>query len=104
MDSQEKFDHWLKLAKYDLETAEAMFSTGRWLYVAFTCQQAIEKLVKGLYIIFIDDNIPRIHELSLLVKKFEHKLPSPVSIERYIFLMIFLNLTLKHDVLNINKI
>lgn len=27
--------YWLDIADYDLETAEAMYSTGRWLYVAF---------------------------------------------------------------------
>jgi HEPN domain-containing protein len=45
MDSQEKFEYWVDIARYDLDTADAMFKTGRWLYVAFMCQQAIEKLV-----------------------------------------------------------
>lgn len=38
--------YWLELADYDLETAEAMYSTGRWLYVAFMCHQVIEKTLK----------------------------------------------------------
>jgi HEPN domain-containing protein len=41
MDSQEKFEHWLDAAEYDLQTAEAMLVAGRWLYVAFMCQQAV---------------------------------------------------------------
>jgi HEPN domain-containing protein len=49
MDAQEKYDYWLDIAQYDLETASAMFDSGRWLYVVFMCQQAVEKLVKGLY-------------------------------------------------------
>lgn len=39
---------WLEHATYDLKTAEAMLKTGRYLYVAFMCQQAIEKLIKGI--------------------------------------------------------
>ena len=49
MDSSEKFNYWKDIAQYDLDTAQAMFDAGRWLYVVFMCQQAIEKLCKGLY-------------------------------------------------------
>ncbi|MCL2035461.1 MAG: HEPN domain-containing protein [Oscillospiraceae bacterium] len=52
MDTQEKYEHWLEYAKYDLDTADAMFNAGKWLYVAFMCQQAVEKLVKGLKEVF----------------------------------------------------
>ncbi|MCL2831912.1 MAG: HEPN domain-containing protein [Treponema sp.] len=38
MDSQAKFEYWLDISRYDLETAEAMFIAGRWLYVVFMCQ------------------------------------------------------------------
>jgi HEPN domain-containing protein len=36
--------HWAKRAQYDLDTADAMFETGRYLYVLFCCQQAVEKV------------------------------------------------------------
>ena len=42
--------NWITLAEYDLKTAEAMLQAERFLYVAFTCQQAIEKLLKALYV------------------------------------------------------
>jgi HEPN domain-containing protein len=48
MNTQEKFDYWLDIAQYDLETEDAIFTAGRWLYVVFMCQQALEKLCKGL--------------------------------------------------------
>jgi HEPN domain-containing protein len=35
--------NWIALAEYDFETAKAMLDSGRYLYVAFTCQQVIEK-------------------------------------------------------------
>jgi hypothetical protein len=33
VDNLEKFEHWEDIAKYDLETAEAMYHAGRYLYV-----------------------------------------------------------------------
>ena len=79
MNSKDKFDYWLDIAQYDLETAEAMSATGRWLYVVFMCQQAIEKLCKGLYLLFLDDDIPRTHDINLLVTKFADKLPVAID-------------------------
>lgn len=39
----EKVKYWIDLAKYDFETAKAMFDTKRYLYVGFMCHQTIEK-------------------------------------------------------------
>jgi HEPN domain-containing protein len=77
--------YWLSYAQNDLDTAEAMFNTGRWFYVFITCQQALEKLVKGLYILYVDDNVPRTHDISLLLRKFENKLNEPVREGYYEF-------------------
>ena len=75
MNSEEKFEYWLNIAQYDLNTAEAMYKTGRWFYVIFMCQQAIEKLVKGLYLLYIDDNVPRLHDINGIFDRFKNKLP-----------------------------
>jgi len=75
MDSQEKFEYWLNTAKYDLKTADAMLEAGRWFYVIFMCQQAIEKLVKGLYLLYIDDNVPRLHDINAIFDHYKSKLP-----------------------------
>jgi HEPN domain-containing protein len=83
MTDEEKFAYWLEYAEYDLQTAETMFSGGRWMYVIFMCQQAIEKLVKGLYLLYIDDNIPRIHNISNLISRFADKLTVPIDDEKY---------------------
>ncbi|MDR0308069.1 MAG: HEPN domain-containing protein [Chitinispirillales bacterium] len=40
----------------------------RWLYVVFMCQQAMEKLVKGLYNYYIGDDVPRIHNIVNLME------------------------------------
>lgn len=41
-------ENWYALAQYDVDSAEVMFKGGRYLYVAFMCQQAIEKTLKGI--------------------------------------------------------
>jgi HEPN domain-containing protein len=63
MNKQEKYEHWEDIAKYDLETAEAMLQSGRYLYVAFMSQQAVEKLIKGLYVWYLDQEPPRTHNI-----------------------------------------
>ena len=45
----DKVTYWIDIADYDLETAEAMYRTGRWLYVAFMCHQVIEKTLKAYW-------------------------------------------------------
>ena len=49
MTKEEKVKYWLDIADYDLNTAEAMYQTGRWLYVAFMCHQTIEKTLKAYW-------------------------------------------------------
>ena len=84
MDDREKYQYWLKHAQYDLDSADAIKQTCRWLYVVFMCQQAIEKLVKGLYGLYIDfDRIPRTHNIRRLVNDFADKLPQTVPKETY---------------------
>ena len=82
MNAEEKFEHWLDIADYDLETASAMYETGRWLYVAFLCQQAIEKLCKGLYTLYVSDDVPRVHNIRYIVNQFSHNLPEPITDEQ----------------------
>ena len=41
---------WLERAKYDLATAEAMLKARRYLYVAYMCQQCIEKTLKAIIV------------------------------------------------------
>jgi len=75
----DKYDYWKDIAEYDLATAEAMYNTGRWLYVVFMCQQAIEKLCKGLYVFYADDNIPRSHNINFIINKFSDTLSFEIN-------------------------
>jgi len=59
---------WLERADYDLETAEAMFKSSRYLYVAFACQQAVEKYLKATIQEQTGKHPPYLHNLPSLVK------------------------------------
>ena len=85
MNTQEKYEYWLDIAQYDLETASTMLSGGRWLYVVFMCQQAIEKLVKGLYTLYIDDNVPRTHNIKSIIERFDDKLTEVIPEDKINF-------------------
>lgn len=45
-----------------------MFYAGRHLYVVFMCQQAIEKLTKGLYVLKRGDEAQRTHNIYNVFK------------------------------------
>ena len=66
--SQKIIDNWISLAKYDLETADAMLKAERYLYVAFMCQQSIEKILKACYVKQYTTTPPYTHNLLRLIK------------------------------------
>jgi HEPN domain-containing protein len=59
---------WAERARYDLDTANAMFRAGRYLYVLFCCQQAVEKALKAVIVKRTGTLPPRIHNLSRLAE------------------------------------
>ncbi len=60
---------WAERGLYDLETARAMLQSERFVYVPFCCQQAVEKLIKGLVAKSTGKLPPRTHNLMLLAKR-----------------------------------
>ena len=59
---------WMERARYDLETARAMQSSGRYLYVVFCCQQSVEKAIKAVIAERTGEFPPRIHSLPRLTE------------------------------------
>ena len=59
-------DEWLKQSEYDMDTAKAMFKTGRFIYAVFMCHLAIEKIIKGVYSKIIGKDPPKTHDLIYL--------------------------------------
>lgn len=68
MEIDEKIKYWLELSDYDLETAEAMQKTKRFLYVGFMCHLVIEKILKALYVLTKKSTPPYTHNLTILAK------------------------------------
>ncbi len=59
--------HWVERSQYDLDTAKIMLDTGRYLYVAYMCQQTIEKILKAIIAHQDKENYP-IHNLNRLAE------------------------------------
>jgi HEPN domain-containing protein len=57
---------WIEISDYDFKTARAMFKSSRYLYVAFMCQQSVEKLIKAQIVHIEDQFPPKIHKLETL--------------------------------------
>ena len=68
-------EHWTEQAQYDLETAAAMQASGRYLYVLFCCQQAMEKALKAIVAKKSNEFPPRIHNLVRLAEIAALQLP-----------------------------
>ena len=62
------FEEWFTQSKYDLETAEAMFKTRRYIYTVFMCHLSIEKALKGVYVKRLRKDPPKTHDLNYLCK------------------------------------
>ncbi len=72
------FLHWLERSRYDLETAKAMLDSRRYLYVAYMCQQAVEKLLKAMIVRLGKQNVSvhnlnRLAELAEVLKDLTHE-------------------------------
>jgi HEPN domain-containing protein len=69
LNSREKYEYWLEAAQYDLESAKVMLNGRRYMYVTFMSQQAIEKLAKGIYTLYTDNEAPMVHNIWNIFKQ-----------------------------------
>jgi len=67
--SKNLIDNWIALAEYDIETSKAMLLSGRYIYVAFTSQQCIEKILKAHYVKEKKTTPPYTHNLKRLISE-----------------------------------
>lgn len=52
---------WLEQVDEDILAAEALYNSGRWLYIGFMCHQAIEKTIKAYWFATRDDEPMYLH-------------------------------------------
>lgn len=69
---------WLRQADYDMETADAMFKAGRYIYSVFMCHLSIEKGLKGLYQEKLQEMPPKYHNLIYFVERLSLDPPADV--------------------------
>lgn len=64
----DRVKYWTELSDYDLDTADAMLRTGRWLYVGYMCHQTIEKIFKAYWCSCKEEPAPYTHNLINLAQ------------------------------------
>jgi HEPN domain-containing protein len=72
-------EEWLRQANYDMETAEAMFSSGRYIYAVFMTHLAVEKTLKGLYHDCLGEVPPKTHNLVVLATRIGMDIPPDMA-------------------------
>lgn len=68
-------ENFILSAGYDLQTAEYMYETGRYIYVVFFCHLSIEKMLKAIITELFDKPAPKTHNLIYLIKLTGLKIP-----------------------------
>lgn len=59
---------WLKQSDNDIRAADIMFQNRQNMYAIFMAHLSIEKSLKGLYVLRLDKEAPRIHNLICWLK------------------------------------
>jgi HEPN domain-containing protein len=65
----EKYEHWLTLSRYDIETAKVLLETERYSYVPVVCQQSVERLLKGMFVCHTGKEASKSHNIPFLANK-----------------------------------
>jgi HEPN domain-containing protein len=78
-DTIKPYIEWFKQAEYDLETAEALFSSGKFIYTIFMCHLSIEKALKGLYSKNFQKSPPKTHNLNYLYELIQLNLEEDIQ-------------------------
>jgi len=69
MKNAEKIQRRISLSGYDMETADAILQTKRYLYVGFMYYQVVKNFFKACYVKLKEDTPPYTHNLEYLALK-----------------------------------
>jgi HEPN domain-containing protein len=67
--------NWLRGAEYDIQTAESLLKSRRYIYVIFMCHLAVEKMLKAIVAESSTSLPPRTHNLYHLLTLAQINLP-----------------------------
>lgn len=68
MDMRKDTRNFKSSSEYDLQTAESMLNSGRYIYVIFMCHLSIEKMLKAIVAEVTEKIPPKTHNLISLIK------------------------------------
>lgn len=71
IEMSKRYLEWMRQADYDMDTADAMFSSGRYIYAVFMCHLSLEKALKGLYTQQLGQIPPKTHNLVYLLNQID---------------------------------
>jgi HEPN domain-containing protein len=80
------FESWVNQGRKDLVRADRGAIYEDWEQVVYYCQQALEKLAKVVFLLYVNKDIPFIHNVEIIFRKLESNLPEPVGDKRYALL------------------
>jgi HEPN domain-containing protein len=63
----DEVQNWIESAEYDLETAEHLFASKRYIYAVFMCHLALEKILKARLEEITGQEPPKTHDLKYLL-------------------------------------
>lgn len=69
MTGYEKYEHWLTLSKYDIDTAKILLDAKRYSYVPVLCQQSVERVLKGMFACHMGKEACKSHNIPFLANK-----------------------------------
>ena len=80
---------WFRTAEEDIEDARMFHSAGKYFRTAFFAQQAVEKILKALFIEIAREEPPKIHSVTELYKILKEKsgFEFPKEIEEQLFIL-----------------
>lgn len=87
-DVRKTIEYWKTSAKYDIETAEAIFEKQRYPYALFMGHLALEKMLKALFVRDRRTHAPRTHSLPILACRLKTHIPDDM-IKRFAEYMRF---------------
>ncbi|MFH1223193.1 MAG: HEPN domain-containing protein [Pseudomonadota bacterium] len=68
MTKKEISKKWIAQSNEDFSAASALLAKKKNMFALFFCHQAVEKILKALYICYIDEQYPYVHDLGRLIK------------------------------------
>ena len=69
MEINEKAQHWLNMADYDLDVSKSLLKSKHYLYVGFMCHLVIEKALKAVIAEVTNEVPPKSHHLIELAER-----------------------------------